>query len=182
MKKILLLWIMILPWLSACSLNYSLSEQDLANYLKENIDYQKSYQFGSLADIQSNLNQLQVKIGRDEHQRVQLSGIVQLNIKSFIKDLDITTHATFAAKPIYNVDEGAIYLTDPDIRFDAITPDKYQSIVRQFLPQVKASLAAYLTTTPVYQLDPDKTKEALIKRFAKGIEVTPGKLELEFNP
>ncbi|MFM2483390.1 DUF1439 domain-containing protein [Celerinatantimonas sp. YJH-8] len=182
MKKILFLFMLVLPWLSACSMHYTISEQDVTDYLKEHTDYQKTYQLGSLAEVKTDLSQLKVAIGRDDQQRIQLTGTIDLHLKSFIKDMDLTAKGSFAAKPIYNAQEGAVYLTDLDINLDDIQPDQYAMIVNQFLPKLKLSLQAYLQTTPIYQLDKNKTKEAFIKRFAKDVQVHPGSIQLLFKP
>lgn len=183
MKKLHLLMILVTTlMLSACSYNYQITEAQVAHYLKEHINYKKTYHLGSLAAINTDLNQLSVQIGRDNKQQIQLSGLINLHLSSFIKNIDFNCHGNFSAKPIYKKAEGAIYLTDIRVKLDDVKPSKYNMIVSEFLPKLEDSLKIYLQSHPIYKLNDNKTKQALIKRFAEKINIKDGYIDIIFKP
>ncbi|CAG8998208.1 MAG: putative lipoprotein YceB [Candidatus Celerinatantimonas neptuna] len=183
MKKLHLLLILLTTFmLSACSYNYQITEAQVTHYLKEHVNYQKTYRLGSLAAINTDLNQLTVHIGRNNQQQIQLSGLINLRLSSFIKNINFNCHGNFSAKPIYSQTEGAIYLTDIQVKLNNINPSKYSTIVSEFLPKLEKSLKTYLQSHPIYKLNDKKTKQALIKRFAEKIDVKDGYIDIIFKP
>lgn len=181
LKKTLLLLLITLTCTVVSGCGYKLSEADISQYLQKHIDYKKSYKIGALAEVDSNLSQLHVQIGRDNTQQIVLTGQIQLHITSIIKDFEVTSQGTFSSKPVYNKKEGAIYLTNLHIALKDIQPTKLAPVVERFLPKIQKSLAIYLKQKPIYKLDPNKTKQWLVKRFADDIEITPGQIHLNFS-
>ncbi|MFM2486418.1 DUF1439 domain-containing protein [Celerinatantimonas yamalensis] len=179
MKKTL--WLMLLSSVLLSGCGYNITEADISNYLQHHVDYKKTYRLGSLLEVDTDLSQLKVKIDPNNQQRVQLNGLLQLHISSFIKNFDFTSHGTFKAKPVYNKEEGAIYLEDMSIQLSDVKPDKYSSIASKFLPKLEQSMRVYLQSHPVYQLDTNKSKQKMIKYFADRIEVQPGYLHLVYK-
>ncbi|CAG9297364.1 DUF1439 domain-containing protein [Celerinatantimonas diazotrophica] len=181
MKKTLLLLLITLTCTVVSGCGYQLSEADISHYLQKHNDYKQSYNIGALAEVDSKLSQLHVQIGRNKTQQVVLTGQIQIRINSIIKDFEVTSQGIFSSKPVYNKKEGAIYLTNLHIELKDIQPAKLSPIVKRFLPKIQKSLAIYLKNKPIYKLNPDKTKQWLVKRFADDIEITPGQIHLNFS-
>lgn len=48
-----------------------------------------------------------------------------------------------------------------------------------FLPVLADGLNSFLNSTPVYTLDENKAKEAMVKKFGKAIVIENGNIKLE---
>ena len=86
------------------------------------------------------------------------------------------------AQPVFNKEEGAIYLRDMQIVDVQVQPEKMQSVMKTLTPYLDQSLKSYFNQKPAYILSADRSKaESLAKKFAKGIEVKPGELVIPFT-
>ncbi|WP_163416170.1 DUF1439 domain-containing protein, partial [Escherichia coli] len=63
---------------------YTLSEQEVNDYLQKHNDYQKQIGVPGLVDANIVLTQLQSQIGRSEPGKVTLSGDAKVNITSIL--------------------------------------------------------------------------------------------------
>jgi len=81
---------------------------------------------------------------------------------------EITTHS-----------KGAIYLKDIRILNWFGSPQQYMDQVQSLVPLLTTSVANYLSNTPIYTLDERNSRDAMIKKVAKGIRIEQGRLEVD---
>ena len=85
------------------------------------------------------------------------------------------------ALPVFNKDQGAIYLQQMEITDAVVSPDKMKPVLQTLMPYLNQSLQNYFNHQPAYILREDNSKgEALAKKYAKGIEVKPGEIVIPF--
>ncbi|NKI74082.1 lipoprotein [Dickeya sp. CFBP 2040] len=156
---------------------YSLSEQQINQYLQQHNDYQKQLGVPGVVDAQITLTELSSQIGRAEPGKVTLSGNAKVDISSLLGKQQADMKLTLKAQPIFSKDEGAIYLKDMELVNYSVQPEKLQTVLQTLAPYLNQSLKSYFDQKPAYVLNPEhSSKEALAKKLAKGIEVKPGQL------
>ena len=156
---------------------YSLSEQEIHQYLQQHNDYQKQLGVPGVVDAHITLTELTSQIGRAEPGKVTLSGTAKVDISSLLGKQQADMKLTLKAQPVFNKDEGAIYLKDMELVDYSVQPEKLQTVLQTLTPYLNQSLKSYFDQKPAYVLNPEHSnKEALAKKLAKGIEVKPGQL------
>ncbi|MFB1116251.1 lipoprotein [Dickeya dadantii] len=156
---------------------YSLSEQEINQYLQQHNDYQKQLGVPGVVDAHITLTELTSQIGRAEPGKVTLSGTAKVDISSLLGKQQADMKLTLKAQPVFNKDEGAIYLKDMELVDYSVQPEKLQTVLQTLTPYLNQSLKSYFDQKPAYVLNPEHSnKEALAKKLAKGIEVKPGQL------
>ncbi|MGM3160555.1 lipoprotein [Dickeya undicola] len=156
---------------------YSLSEQEINQYLQQHNDYQKQLGVPGVLDAQITLTELTSQIGRAEPGKVTLSGNAKVDISSLLGKQQADMKLTLKAQPVFNKDQGAIYLKDMELVDYSVQPEKLQTVLQTLTPYLNQSLKSYFDQKPAYVLNPEHSnKEALAKKLAKGIEVKPGQL------
>ena len=87
---------------------------------------------------------------------------------------------TLSGQPVYQPEQGAIYIKSMSIESYQISPAKMEAVVTALTPSIDSSIATYFDTHPVYVLNPEKNSaEAAAFKLAKGIEVQPGKFVIQ---
>ncbi|MBX9444988.1 lipoprotein [Dickeya chrysanthemi] len=156
---------------------YSLSEQEINQYLQQHNDYQKQLGVPGVVDAHITLTELTSQIGRTEPGKVTLSGTAKVDISSLLGKQQADMKLTLKAQPVFNKDEGAIYLKEMELVDYSVQPEKLQTVMQTLTPYLNQSLKSYFDQKPAYVLNPEHSnKEALAKKLAKGIEVKPGQL------
>ncbi|OOF46648.1 hypothetical protein BKK52_10945 [Rodentibacter trehalosifermentans] len=160
---------------------FSISEEQINQYLSEKGAINDKFAFPGLFSLDYQLKELNTKIGRSTEKRVEISGIAEglfkLGGKQFPAKLDLT----FDTIPYYDPEKGAVYLRDVRILRWAGEPNEYMEQLQIAMPFLSESISALIASVPIYTLDERKVRDLLIKKFAKGIKIEPGVLELEAN-
>ncbi|OON40704.1 hypothetical protein BTJ39_06365 [Izhakiella australiensis] len=170
--------------LSACNqlTQYTISEQEVNQALQKHPQYEKQLGVAGLVDAHITLSDLQAAIGREEPNKVTLTGKADVNISSLFGPQQAQMTLKMKAQPAYNQPEGAIYLKDLEIVDVQVQPEKMASVLKTLTPYLNQSLKDYFNQKPAYVLSSDGSKaESLAKRFAKGLEVKPGELIIPFT-
>ncbi|TQI80838.1 uncharacterized protein DUF1439 [Serratia fonticola] len=161
---------------------YTLSEQEVNNYLQKHNDYQKQIGVPGLVDANIVLTQLQSQIGRTEPNKVTLSGNAKVSITSILGPQAADLQLTLKAQPVYDRDKGAIFLKDMELVDYKVQPEKMDTVMKALMPYLNQSLKSYFDQQPAYVLNPDHSKaEAMARKLAKGLEVKPGQLIIPFT-
>ncbi|AHG18361.1 lipoprotein [Chania multitudinisentens RB-25] len=186
MKKILMgiAALIVTGVLAGCNqlTQYTVSEQEVNDYLQKHNDYQKQIGIPGLVDANIVLTQLQSQIGRSEPGKVTLSGNAKVNITSILGPQAADLQLTLKAQPIYDREKGAIFLKEMELVDYQVQPEKMDTVMKALSPYLNQSLRAYFDQKPVYVLNPDNSKtEALARKLAKGLEVKPGQLIIPFT-
>ncbi|BEI02172.1 lipoprotein [Edwardsiella ictaluri] len=165
--------------LTACNklTSYSISEQQINTYLDKHSQFEKQIGVPGLVDARITLNQLSSQIGRSEPNTITLSGHANVAISSILGPQQSELQLTLRAKPVYQRDEGAIYLRDLTLVDYKVQPEKMETLMKALVPYLNQSLRSYFDQQPAYVLNPEKSKtEAIARKLAKGLEVKPGEL------
>jgi hypothetical protein len=180
MKKIIFAAALILSGvLVGCNqlTQYSISEQEINQSLQKRNDFAKDIGLPGVADAHIVLSNLVSQIGREEPNKITLSGDANLDMNSLFGNQKATMKLKMKALPVFDKEKGAIYLQEMEVVDATVTPEKMQSILQTLLPYLNQSLRNYFNQRPAYILREDSSKgEALAKKYARGIEVKPGEI------
>ncbi|KGT93508.1 lipoprotein [Erwinia sp. S63] len=182
MSGLLALFLAVL--LSGCNqlTQYTISEQEVNQALQKRNNFEKDIGVSGLVNAHIVLSDLNSQIGREEPGKITLSGKANINVSSLFGPQQAEMQLKMKAQPIFNAQEGAIYLHDIEIVDAQVQPEKMASIMKTLTPYLNESLKRYFNEKPAYVLSEDRSKgEALAKKFAKGIEVKPGQLVIPFT-
>lgn len=170
--------------LSACDhlARYTITEQEVNQALKKHNNYEKNIGVNGLATAHITLTDLQSAIGREEPGKITLSGKASLQLQSLFGQQNADIFLKMKAQPVYNPDQGAIYLQDLQVTDNQVRPEKLQQVVNTLMPVLNQSLQDYFRTHPAYVLKADhSTGEAIAKKMAQGLEVRPGELVISLT-
>lgn len=160
---------------------FSITENQINQYLSEKGTIKDKFSFPGLFSIDYQLKDLNTKIGRGSEKRVEMNGIAEGLFKLGGKQFPAKLSLTFDTIPYYDPEKGAVYLRDLRILRWSGEPNEYMEQLQVAMPFLSESLAMLLSSVPVYTLDETNVRDVLIKKFAKGIKIEPGALELEAN-
>jgi len=160
---------------------YTVSEQEINQALQKRNNFAKDIGVPGVADAHIVLTNLASQIGREEPNKVMLSGDASLDMNSLFGSQKANIKLKLKALPVFNKDQGAIYLQQMEITDAVVSPDKMKPVLQTLMPYLNQSLQNYFNHQPAYILREDNSKgEALAKKYAKGIEVKPGKIVIPF--
>ncbi len=174
--------IFVFSLLSGCA-SYSVSEQDITNYLHDNVSFEQSVGIEHLLHATVSIQDLAVNIGRVDADRVSVlantsAKVDILNQPQKNLDLDLA----FSAVPEYDKDTGEIFLKS--LRLDKfeeknklLTPE-----IKQLLKPAVSLIGKALSQYPVYKLDSSKVEQSLMKSAEPNLVIKDNKLVIElFN-
>jgi len=160
---------------------YTVSEQEINQALQKRNNFAKDIGVPGVADAHIVLTNLASQIGREEPNKVMLSGDASLDMNSLFGSQKANIKLKLKALPVFNKDQGAIYLQQMQITDAVVSPDKMKPVLQTLMPYLNQSLQNYFNQQPAYILREDNSKgEALAKKYAKGIEVKPGEIVIPF--
>ncbi|WP_427178605.1 lipoprotein [Enterobacter hormaechei] len=161
---------------------YTVSEQEINQALEKHNNFSKDIGVPGLADAHIVLTNLASQIGREEPNKVTLSGDASLDMTSLFGNQKADIKLKLKALPVFNKEKGAIFLQEMEIVDAVVTPDKMKPVLQTLMPYLNQSLQNYFNQHPAYVLSEDKSKgESLAKKYAKGIEVKPGEIIIPFT-
>ncbi|ECW0330406.1 TPA: lipoprotein [Salmonella enterica subsp. enterica serovar Mississippi] len=161
---------------------YTISEQEINQALEKRNNFSKDIGLPGIADAHIVLTNLASQIGREEPNKVTLTGDARLDMNSLFGSQKATMKLKLKALPVFDKEKGAIYLQEMEVVDATVTPEKMQSVLQTLLPYLNQSLRSYFNQRPAYVLREDSSKgEALAKKLAKGIEVKLGEIVIPFT-
>ncbi|CHR50383.1 lipoprotein [Salmonella enterica subsp. enterica serovar Typhi] len=161
---------------------YTISEQEINQALEKRNNFSKDIGLPGIADAHIVLTNLASQIGREEPNKVTLTGDARLDMNSLFGSQKATMKLKLKALPVFDKEKGAIYLQEMEVVDATVTPEKMQSVLQTLLPYLNQSLRSYFNQRPAYVLREDSSKgEALAKKLAKGIEVKPSEIVIPFT-
>ena len=183
MKKIKLLFLMLTsilavsPNISASP--FSITESQINQYLQEKGAIADKFGLPGLFFLDYEVRNLSTKIGQTNDKRVEMSGTLEGLFQFGNKKLPGKLNLTFDTIPYYNPEEGALYLKEMRILHWSGEPQQYIQKMQTIMPFLNENIARLLESIPVYTLDKNNMRDALIKKFAKKILIEQGKLTLD---
>ena len=183
MKKIKLLFLTLTsilavsPNISASP--FSITESQINQYLQEKGAIADKFGLPGLFFLDYQVRNLSTKIGQTNDKRVEMSGTLEGLFQFGNKKLPGKLNLTFDTIPYYNPEEGALYLKEMRILHWSGEPQQYIQKMQTIMPFLNENIARLLESIPVYTLDKNNMRDALIKKFAKKILIEQGKLTLD---
>ena len=161
---------------------YTVSEQEINQALAKHNNFSKDIGLPGVAEAHIVLNNLASQIGREEPNKVTLTGDANLDMNSLFGSQKATMKLKLKALPVFNKEKGAIYLQEMEVVDATVTPEKMQSVLQKQMPYLNQSLRNYFNQQPAYILKDDSSQgEKKKKKLAKGIEVKPGEIIIPFT-
>ncbi|HDS6852540.1 lipoprotein [Enterobacter cancerogenus] len=161
---------------------YTVSEQEINQALEKHNNFSKDIGVPGLADAHIVLSNLVSQIGREEPNKVTLTGDASLDMTSLFGNQKANIKLKLKALPVFNKEKGAIFLQEMEVVDAVVSPDKMKPVLQTLMPYLNQSLRNYFNQQPAYVLSEDKSKgESLAKKYAKGIEVKPGEIIIPFT-
>lgn len=158
---------------------FSVSEEDINRQLEKQENIEGQFGLPGLFGLSYQVQNLSTKIGQTAEKRVEVNGLLdglfELQGKRFPAKLNLTMDTI----PYYSSEKGEVYLRDIRILNWSSVDGKYEQELQTIMPFLNNNLSALLNNMPIYTLDDSKARDVLIKKFAKGIKVEQGRLELE---
>ena len=128
------------------------------------------------------LTNLTSQIGREEPNKVTLTGDANLDMNSLFGSQKATMKLKLKALPVFDKEKGAIFLKEMEVVDATVQPEKMQTVMQTLLPYLNQALRNYFNQQPAYVLREDGSQgEAMAKKLAKGIEVKPGEIVIPFT-
>ncbi|KAA9254289.1 lipoprotein, partial [Escherichia coli] len=135
-----------------------------------------------VADAHIVLTNLTSQIGREEPNKVTLTGDANLDMNSLFGSQKATMKLKLKALPVFDKEKGAIFLKEMEVVDATVQPEKMQTVMQTLLPYLNQALRNYFNQQPAYVLREDGSQgEAMAKKLAKGIEVKPGEIVIPFT-
>lgn len=180
-KKIAVLF--FVTFLAGCSQladmasQYALSESMLNNYIQRHLGETKTINTSGLANANISFDKLKADIGREDAEKVTLSGNAKFALSSLLGSQSADLSLKMKARPIYDSATGAVYLKDlevSDYKLDSTLGSVGSSAL---LPYVNQAIQYYFNTQPVYTLSASNSAlEAVVLKVGTNIEVKQGQL------
>lgn len=136
MKKMFIAAVLIVSGLlSACNqlTQYSVSEQEINQALQKRNHFAKDIGLPGVADAHIELQNLTSAIGREEPNKVTLSGVANLDLNSLFGNQKATIDLKLKALPAFNKEKGAIFLQEMEVVDAKVQPEKLQSVVQTLI-------------------------------------------------
>ncbi|MEZ9304429.1 hypothetical protein BCT04_15590 [Vibrio breoganii] len=185
---------MIKKWLQGCVVglgllvsgcaSYSITEKEMTNYLQDNVSFKQSVGVENLLYAQVSVDDLEVRIGRADVDRVSVFASTLAKIQMWgnqnqTLDLDLE----FSAVPEYDAQSGEVFLKS--IRLEQFNEKGDQRLapeIKQLLKPAVSMIGYGLSQQHVYKLDSNVVQEALIKSAEPSMAIKDNKLVIElFN-
>jgi hypothetical protein len=176
--KLLFSFLFVLS-LSGCT-SYSITEQEMTDYLTDEINVDKSVGIPGLLYAQVNVDNVDVKIGRVDKDRISVYANTTADIQMMNEPnqtLDLVLE--FSAIPEYRKESGEIYLK-------SLRLEKFEDKTNQLSPELSSllkpaiSIIGYgLSNQPAYKLNANKLKESLIKSAEPNLVIKNNQLVIE---
>lgn len=165
--------------LAGCA-SYSITEKDMTDYLQDSVELNQSVGVENMMYAQVAVEDLQVKIGRADADRVSVfantnAQVQVFNMQNIGMDLDIE----FSAIPEYDKESGEVYLKSLRLEnFNESGKQLPENIANLLQPAV-SMIGLALSQQPVYKLDGAKVQEALLKSAEPNLVIKDNKLVIE---
>ena len=155
---------------------------ELNQSLAKHNNFSKDIGLPGVADAHIVLTNLTSQIGREEPNKVTLTGDANLDMNSLFGSQKATMKLKLKALPVFDKEKGAIFLKEMEVVDATVQPEKMQTVMQTLLPYLNQALRNYFNQQPAYVLREDGSQgEALAKKLAKGIEVKPGEIVIPFT-
>lgn len=111
-----------------------------------------------MADAHIVLTNLTSQIGREEPNKVTLTGDANLDMNSLFGSQKATMKLKLKALPVFDKEKGAIFLKEMEVVDATVQPEKMQTVMQTLLPYLNRALRNYFNQQPAYVLHEDGSR------------------------
>jgi len=175
--KTLLLPLILL--FSGCA-SYTVTEKDMTDYLHKHVSFEQSVGIENVMHAFVSIQNMEVNIGRADVNRVSILANTSAKVQVWNQpERKLELDLEFSAIPNYDKQSGEIFLNSLRLeRFEEesqlLTPE-----IKKLLKPAVSMIGSALSQYPVYRLDSNKVKEALIKSAEPNLVIKDHKLVIE---
>lgn len=164
---------------SGCA-SYSITEQDMTEYLQDSVVLEQSVGIENVMYAQVAVDDLKVKIGRSDAERVSVFANTRAQVQMFsMQNTELDLDIEFSAIPEYDQESGEIFLKSLRLeQFDDQSQQLTPEITKLLKPAV-SMIGHALSQLPVYKLDGDQVQQALLKSAKPNLVIKNNKLVIE---
>lgn len=178
----------LLPWLivlalTACSSTsglsiYSLSNEDIETLLNQNVSQLDKNMTVMMLPVAFEVTDLAVNIGPDNREVVALNvnSLAQINALAF--SYPVRLQLQLEGSPYYDSAKKAIFLRDVSLLNSVIDAGGYRGNLNFLDKEVMKILNSFLAVNPVYSLDLQDPKMALLSKLPLDLQVVNGAIKL----
>ncbi|GLS83544.1 DUF1439 domain-containing protein [Paraferrimonas haliotis] len=177
-KQALIITIAILA--QGCASKYSVSEGELEGYIQEHVGYETKTVSTPVFRTEVSLNDISVTLGHKQD-TMKVSAQSKIKVSNPLFPLSASVFVEFEAKPYYNAEQQALYLRELQLVSMKSDPPQLNEALSYITPQTIQFLRYFLESQPVYRLDQKQWSQAVLAKFTKGVEVTPGYINFSFT-
>lgn len=165
--------------LAGCA-SYSISEQDMTEYLQESVEINQSIGVENMMYAQVAVEDLQVKIGRADADRVSVFANTNAQVQVFnMPNIGLDLDIEFSAIPEYDKESGEVYLKSLRLENFNESGKQLPDNISNLLQPAVSMIGLALSQEPVYKLDGAKVQEALLKSAEPNLVIKNNKLVIE---
>jgi hypothetical protein len=159
---------------------YALSESMVNRYLQGYLGKTTSINASGLANANLSFNNLNADIGREDPDKVTLSGNAKFGISSLLGSQTADLSLKMKARPVYDSAKGAVYLKDLELSDYKLDSSLGSVGASALLPYLNKALQFYFNEQPVYALNSNNPLEAAVLKLGSNIQVEQGQIVFPF--
>lgn len=129
---------------------YTITEQEINQSLAKHNNFSKDIGLPGVADAHIVLTNLTSQIGREEPNKVTLTGDANLDMNSLFGSQKATMKLKLKALPVFDKEKGAIFLKEMEVVDATVQPEKMQTVMQTLLPYLNQALRNYFNQQPAY--------------------------------
>ena len=152
----------------------------MTEYLADSVMLEQEVGVQSVMYAQVAVDDLQVKIGREDEQRVSVLANTNAKVQVFnMPNMGLDLDLEFSAIPEYDKESGEVYLKS--LRLERFEEEEQQLSpeIEKLLKPAVSMIGFALSQSPVYKLDSNKVQESLIKSSEPNLVIRDNKLVIE---
>ncbi|QIQ20590.1 DUF1439 domain-containing protein [Zophobihabitans entericus] len=154
---------------------YALSEQLVNHYLQSAASQNvQKFSAANMLDIDLSFDKLNIDIGRNEANVVELSGTAKTLITSLIGSQNADLSLELKGLPNFDQQTGAVYLKNLELVSYKLNSSLGTINTSTFLPYLNQALQLYFNENPVYVLDKSNPMERLALATSSKMSVEKG--------
>ncbi len=155
----------------------SMVERALAGKLDE-----VNARYGEDGQLALHLDEMDVNIGPDGQDVVRLDVAGGAKVNAWLAKLPVDLALSIQAKPVYEPQEQAVYLRDIQLLRSSGSAMGYKGDLAPISAELMQLVRRVLDNRPVYKLDPNDPRQALIGKVPLRMTVEQGKLVFQPQP
>lgn len=156
---------------------YALSESMVNKYVQRYLGETKTFNASGLANASLSFNNLNADIGREDPNKVTLSGNAKFGLSSILGSQSADLTLKMRARPVYDAAKGAVYLKELELNDYKLDSSLGSVTSSAILPYLNSALQFYFDEQPVYVLNAtNHPLEALVLKMGVNVEIEQGRI------